>query len=173
MCSILLTWLRLFCTTFVLTVQKRSRFEPPPPPPPSLPSPLDVATPQARATKKTVIEHAKKVSKGNFISKSLQGPINLKFYASLQGANILSWSHCFSNSCLVKLLGKFFKAIYDIQGAVSKEFNSVDSSVSGKNLDQRLENLEEFLKAALEGRSIDLARTTLGKGFLTFTKVII
>lgn len=60
------------------------------PPPPSLPSPLDVATPQARATKKTVIEHAKKVSKGNFISKSLQGPINLKFYASLQGANILS-----------------------------------------------------------------------------------
>ena len=73
----------------------------------------------------------------------------------------------------MKLIGKFFKAIYDIQGAVSKEFNSVDSYVSGKNLDQRLENLEEFLKAALEGRSIDLARTTLGKGFLTFTKVII
>lgn len=39
-------------------------------------------------------------------------------------------------------------------------------------MDQRLKNLEEFLKAALEGRSIDLARITLGKGFVTFTKVI-
>lgn len=38
-------------------------------------------------------------------------------------------------------------------------------------MDQRLKNLEEFLKTALEGRSIDLARITLGKGFVTFTKV--
>ena len=55
---------------------------------------------------------------------------------------------------------------------MSKEFTPVDLSISGKNMDQRLKNLEEFLKAALEGRSIDLARITLGKGFVTFTKVI-
>lgn len=54
---------------------------------------------------------------------------------------------------------------------MSKEFTPVDLSISRKNMDQRLKNLEEFLKAALEGRSIDLARITLGKGFVTFTKV--
>ena len=54
---------------------------------------------------------------------------------------------------------------------MSKEFTPVDLSISGKNMDQRLKNLEEFLKAALEGRSIDLARIILGKGFVTFTKV--
>ena len=73
----------------------------------------------------------------------------------------------------MKPVGKFLKAVFAIQEAVSQEFISVDPSVRGKTLDERLKDLEEFLKIALDGGSIDFARTTLGKGLFTFTKVII
>ena len=73
----------------------------------------------------------------------------------------------------LKSIGKFLKAVFAIQEAVSQEFISVDPSVRGKTLDQRLNDLEEFLKVAVAGGSIDIARTTLGKGLFTFTKVII
>lgn len=48
----------------------------------------------------------------------------------------------------------------------------MDPSVREKTLDQRLKDLEGFLKVAVDGGSIDFARTTLGKGLLSFTKVI-
>ena len=73
----------------------------------------------------------------------------------------------------MKPIGKFIKAVFAIQEAVSQEFISVDPSVKGKTLDQRLTELEKFLKVAVDGGSIDFARTILGKGLFTFTKVII
>lgn len=72
----------------------------------------------------------------------------------------------------LKPIGKFLKAVSDVQKAVSQEVISVDSSVREKTLDQRLKDLEGFLKVAVDGGSIDFARTTLGKGLLSFTKVI-
>ena len=73
----------------------------------------------------------------------------------------------------MKPIGKFIKAVFAIQEAVSQEFTSVDPSVKGKTLDQRLTELEKFLKVAVDGGSIDFARTILGKGLFTFTKVIL
>ena len=72
----------------------------------------------------------------------------------------------------MKFIGKYYKAIFAIQKAVAEEFISVDPSVRGKTLEQRLKDLEKFLKVATEGGSIDFARTTLGKGLFTFMKVI-
>ena len=72
----------------------------------------------------------------------------------------------------LKPIGKFLKAVSDVQKAVSQEVISVDSSVREKTLDQRLKDLEGFLKVAVDGGIIDFARTTLGKGLLSFTKVI-
>ena len=72
----------------------------------------------------------------------------------------------------MKFIGKYYKAIFAIQKAVAEEFISVDPSVTGKTLEQRLKDLEKFLKVATEGGSIDFARTTLGKGLFTFMKVI-
>ena len=68
-------------------------------------------------------------------------------------------------------IGKFLKAVFAIQEGVSQEFISMDPTVRGKTLDERLKDLEEFLKVAVDGGSIDFARTTLGKGLFTFTKV--
>ena len=72
----------------------------------------------------------------------------------------------------LKPIGKFLKAVFAIQEAVSQEFISLDPSVKEKTLDERLTELEKFLKIAVDGGSIDFARTTLGKGLFTFTKVI-
>ena len=72
----------------------------------------------------------------------------------------------------MKFIGKYYKAIFAIQKAVAEEFISVDPSVRGKTLEQRLKDLEKFLKVATEGGSIDFARTTLAKGLFTFMKVI-
>ncbi|XP_057291426.1 hemicentin-1-like isoform X2 [Hydractinia symbiolongicarpus] len=66
--------------------------------------------------------------------------------------------------------GKFYSAIFDIQKAVADEFISVDPSVRNKTVEERLMDLEDFLKVATEGGSIDFARTTLGKGLFIFTK---
>ncbi|XP_057291700.1 hemicentin-1-like [Hydractinia symbiolongicarpus] len=66
--------------------------------------------------------------------------------------------------------GKFYKAIFDIQKAVAEEFISVDPSTKGKTVEERLKDLESFLKVATEGGSIDFARATLGKGLFTFMK---
>ena len=73
----------------------------------------------------------------------------------------------------LKPIGKFLKAVFAIQEAVAQEFISVDPTVRRKNLDERLKDLEEFLKVAVDGGSINFARTTLGKGLFTFTKVIV
>ena len=72
-----------------------------------------------------------------------------------------------------KPIGKFLKAVFAIQEAVSQEFISMDPFVKRKTLDERLTELEKFLKVAVDGGSIDFARTILGKGLFTFTKVII
>ena len=71
----------------------------------------------------------------------------------------------------MKTIGKFLKVIFAIQEAVSQEFISVDPTVTEKTLDERLKDLEGFLIVAVDGGSIDFARTTLGKGLFTFTKV--
>ena len=77
----------------------------------------------------------------------------------------------FGNTCFLKLLGKFITAVDAIKEAVYQEFNSVEPFVKTITLNQRLTDLEEFLKAVLEGRSIGFGETTLSKGFITFTKV--
>ena len=73
----------------------------------------------------------------------------------------------------LKPIGKFLKAVFAIQEAVSQELISMDPFVKRKTLDERLTELEKFLKVAVDGGSIDFARTILGKGLFTFTKVII
>ena len=73
----------------------------------------------------------------------------------------------------LKPIGKFLKAVFAIQEAVSQEFISMDPFVKRKTLDERLTELEKFLKVAVDGGSIDFALTILGKGLFTFTKVII
>lgn len=73
----------------------------------------------------------------------------------------------------MELTGKFYKSVFAIQAEVAREFISVDPSVRKKTFQQRLEELEEFLKVATEGRSTEFARRALGKSLLTFTKVII
>ena len=80
--------------------------------------------------------------------------------------------HHYTTLIYLKFIGKYYKAIFAIQKAVAEEFISVDPSVRGKTLEQRLKDLEKFLKVATEGGSIDFARTTLGKGLFTFMKVI-
>ena len=54
-----------------------------------------------------------------------------------------------------------------------QEIISADSTIRGKTLDQRLNDLEEFPKVVVDRGSIDFTRTTLGKRLFTFTKVII
>ena len=83
----------------------------------------------------------------------------------------MSWLYCIGNTCFLKLLGKYITAVHAIQEAVYQEFNSVDPFVRRKTLNQRLTDLEEFLKAVLEGGSIGFAQETLSKGFITFAKV--
>ena len=95
----------------------------------------------------------------------------MKYYFILVLVSYLNSN--FTTVNFFKPVGKFLKAVFAIQEAVSQEFISVDPSVRGKTLDERLKDLEEFLKIALDGGSIDFARTTLGKGLFTFTKVII
>ena len=73
----------------------------------------------------------------------------------------------------LKSIGKFLKAVFAIQEAVFQEIISADSTIRGKTLDQRLNDLEEFLKVVVDRGSIDFTRTTLGKRLFTFTKVII
>ena len=73
----------------------------------------------------------------------------------------------------LKPIGKFLKAVFAIQEAVSQELISMDPFVKRKTLDERLTELEKFLKVAVDGGSIDFARTILGKGLFTFAKVII
>ena len=83
-----------------------------------------------------------------------------------------NFCHQYTIFIFLKFIGKYYKAIFAIQKAVAEEFISVDPSVRGKTLEQRLKDLEKFLKVATEGGSIDFARTTLGKGLFTFMKVI-
>ena len=73
----------------------------------------------------------------------------------------------------LKIIGKFLKAIFAIQDVVSQEFISVDPTVTGKTLDERLKDLEGFLIVAVDGGGMDFARTALGKGLFTFTKISI
>ena len=55
-----------------------------------------------------------------------------------------------------------------IQRAVANEFAL---GTTGKNLQERLDDLKDFLKVATAGGSIDFARATLGKGLYVFMKV--
>ena len=73
----------------------------------------------------------------------------------------------------LKSIGKFLKAVFAIQEAVFQEIISADPSIRGKTLDQRLNDLEAFLKVVVDRGSIDFTRTALGKGLFNFTKVII
>lgn len=69
------------------------------------------------------------------------------------------------------LSGKYYKAVFAIQAALAEEYSSNDPSVKEKTLEKRLQSLEENLKIATEGGSIDFARSTLGKGLYTYMKV--
>ena len=69
------------------------------------------------------------------------------------------------------LSGKYYKAVFAIQTALAEEYSSNDPSVKEKTLEERLQSLEENLKIATEGGSIDFARGTLGKGLYTYMKV--
>ena len=73
----------------------------------------------------------------------------------------------------MNLTGKFYKSVFAIQAEVAREFVSVDPTVRKKTVQQRLADLEKFLKVATEGRSTEYARRVLGKSLFTFAKVII
>eukprot|EP00795_Rhopilema_esculentum_P012478 gene12478-3161_t len=66
--------------------------------------------------------------------------------------------------------GKFHKAVFEIQKVVANEFAT---GTTNENLEQRLKDLEAFLKVATRGGSIDFARATLAKGlFVVMQKKI-
>ena len=77
------------------------------------------------------------------------------------------------NFIFFKLIGKFYKSVFAIQAEVAGEFISVDPKVRKKTFQERLKELEEFMKVATEGNSTEFSRRAFGKGLFTFMKVII
>ena len=72
------------------------------------------------------------------------------------------------NSYKIIFPGKFHKAVFEIQKVVANEFVT---GTTKENLEERLKDLEVFLKVATRGGSIDFARATLAKGLFVVMQV--
>lgn len=73
----------------------------------------------------------------------------------------------------MELTGKFYKSVFAIQAEVAREFISVDPKVRKKTFQERLKELEEFIKVATEGNITEFSRRAFGKGLFTLMKLII
>ena len=70
---------------------------------------------------------------------------------------------------LLLFTAKFYRSVFEIQKAVAKELSTPEGRK--RPVQQRVQEVKKFIKIAVNGGSLDFARSLLGKGLYLYIKV--